>query len=169
MGERMFFPPHGVARVAEISARQFEGAPQEFYVFHLERGGTVWIPTREPSRKGLRPLMSAQKAKQLLQKLKGRYQIKGTTGWKVRAQQYKEALLTGSCDDYTAVLHELLERHRAERLTASEQRIFEQAQKMFVSEVATVLKISPAELESNLEAMMTVAEPPEPGFSQAEC
>ena len=135
-----------------VETREFGDFKEEFYVLELSRGGNSLVPTKTIDNIGLRPLISAAKAKKLLKSLKAEPELENIEGWKERAAAYTEGLKTGSPERYTAVLHELLYRAKSDKLSATEQRMLEQARGYFLTEVGEVLNLSGDSLEQSLVA-----------------
>ena len=151
VGERVFCPPHGVAKVISIEDRSFGGPAQEFYVLELTRGGHLLVPTNNLGNSGMRPLVSANKAKQLLRKAKTKPRAKKKVlGWKERASLYNDGLRSGSSERYTEVLQELMYRAKADKLSTSEQTLLDRARSYFITEVGAVLDVAAERLEKDL-------------------
>ncbi len=150
VGDTIFYPLHGVAKVASKETRNFGGHDAEFFILELSRGGRSLVPIGNVDQEGIRPLISANKARSLLKQLKERPELENKLGWKERAAIYTEGLRTGASDRYTDILQELLYRAAEDKLTSSEQRTLETARGYFVGEVATVLNKEPAQLERQL-------------------
>ena len=151
VGSLVFYPAHGVASVTGKEEREFAGGvKQDFYVLELERGGTLLLPASKVERAGVRDLVSANKARELVKKLKTvpETEIKlDHASRKRRDGLYSEALRSGSADRYTEVLQELLFRLRSDKLSNSEQRTFDVARSYFVGEVGAALELSPEQVE----------------------
>lgn len=153
IGDYIFYPTHGVAKVIRKEDMQFDDTPQEFYVLELQKGGSLFIPTAGVNGLGLRPLVSPAKAKKLLKKAKtappkDTKTQKMTT--KDRTAKYAEDLKTGESELYTEVLQELRFRAIEDKLTTSERNLLEKARHYFVSELATVLDRPPKEIEDEV-------------------
>lgn len=149
-GDTIFYPAHGVAKVIGIEERQFGDLRQEFYILELNRGGKSLVPTKHVESAGLRPLISAKRAKELLKQLKDVPKIDRSKSWKDRASQYSDGLRTGSPESYTAILQELMYRARADKLSTTETKMLETARSYFVAEVGEVLNIPAERLEKDL-------------------
>jgi fatty acid desaturase/RNA polymerase-interacting CarD/CdnL/TRCF family regulator len=145
VGSRVFYPGHGVASVAAIEKRAFGGAMQVYYVLALasDRAATVLLPIDKVGQAGVRPLVSAHKARALMRAVAeapAAAEFKSdAASRKHRATGYSDALRSGSADRYTEALRELLARFRAGKLSPSEQQTLNQALAMFVGEVSAAL------------------------------
>lgn len=153
VGEHIFYPTHGVARVLRKEDMKFEDEAQEFYVLELQKGGSLFIPTGGVDGLGLRPLVSQSKAKKLLKKVKtvpdpDPELEKMTT--KDRTAKYAEDLKTGESELYTCVLQDLRHRAMEDKLTTSERNLLDRARGYFIAELATVLEKPHEEIESDI-------------------
>src|SRR6185503_15721659 len=68
VGSRVFYPGHGVVSVASIEERELGGGVQKFYVLaiELDAGVKLFLPVDKVDQAGVRELVSASKARQLL-------------------------------------------------------------------------------------------------------
>ncbi|HYU15348.1 MAG TPA: CarD family transcriptional regulator [Candidatus Acidoferrum sp.] len=157
VGSRVFYPSHGVGLVAGIEEREFGHEKQIFYVLELDRGVKVLLPRSKIAQAGVRELVTATKARELLEKVRTEPANKADlrtdhAARKERAATYADGLRSGSADRYTAILQELLFRSRTMRLSPSEQQTLETARSFFVGEIGAALKRSPATVEADLLA-----------------
>ena len=156
VGSRVFYPGHGVASVTGTEEREFGGGKQVFYVLELEldRGVKLMLPVGKVEQAGVRPLVSAQKARELLKLVKDAIapvDLKSDpASRKLRATGYAEALRSGSAERYTEILGELLSRSRASKLSAGEQQSLTLALAMFVGEMSAALDLRPDEVKADL-------------------
>lgn len=151
IGARVFYPPHGVASVVAVEERELEPGSdsQSFYVLALTRG-RVLLPVDNGAPDGLRELVSASKARELLERVKTRPSSKPAPSPRARAAAYADLLRDGSPDGYTEVLRALLFRSRDGKLSANDRRVLEVARGYFVSEVSAALDKPDAEIEALL-------------------
>ncbi len=156
VGSRVFYPGHGVASVTGTEEREFGGGKQVFYVLELEldRGVKLMLPVGKVEQAGVRPLVSAQKARELMKLVKDAIapvDLKSDpASRKLRATGYAEALRSGSAERYTEILGELLSRSRASKLSAGEQQSLTLALAMFVGEMSAALDLRPDEVKADL-------------------
>ncbi len=156
VGDRVFYPSHGVASVTGTEEREFGGEPLSLYVLKLVRGGTLLVPVGKVERAGIRSLVPVKVASKLLQMVKE--DPEGEVAFDVgsrksRNARYADLLRTGSADAYTEVLRELLYRTRRGKLVASEQRTLDAARGYFVGEICAALDVSPDEIEEQLSSV----------------
>lgn len=156
-GDTIFYPAHGVAKVLGVEERQFGEFTEEFFILELNRGGRSLVPTKNIDQAGLRALISARRAKELIKSMRDQPTIDKSKSWKDRASKYSEGLKTGDPVEYTKILQELMFRARADKLSTTETKMLETARSYFLAEVGDVLDISPEKLEAQLvEAIATL-------------
>lgn len=151
IGSRVFHPTHGVVEVMGLETRKLGEHVQEFYVLGLTRGGTLLLPAGNIAQAGVRELVSATKARELMQKVKTVKVAPSKASWRERAATYKDGLRSGSADRYTEILSELLSLARSAKLSASDQQMFDVAHGHFVGEIGAVLDRPPHEIEAGLD------------------
>jgi len=155
VGSRVFYPSHGVASVTGVEERTLGEGKQLFYVLEVGRVAKLLLPIGKVVPARLRHIVSAAKARELLQRVKVPPAPRAEAATdhaarKGRALAYAEALKSGSADRYTEVLNELLYRSLADKLSATEQQTLDTARGYFVGEIGAALKLTPAEVAADL-------------------
>ena len=160
VGSRVFYPGHGVATVTGTEEREFGDGTQVFYVLELgnERPVKLLLPVDKVAHAGVRALVSAAKAGQLMKAVVEEPEPTAAlktdpASRKLRSTSYSEALRSGSPDRYTEVLRELLFRFRSGKLSASEQQTLLQAVAVFVGEMSAALDTPPEAVKANLRSV----------------
>ncbi|HEU5058754.1 MAG TPA: fatty acid desaturase [Kofleriaceae bacterium] len=158
LGSRVFYPGHGVVSVVGREERAFGGDVQVFYVLALlsDRAATVMLPIDKLGQAGIRPLVSATKARALMRAVAEAPELadikSDPASRKHRASGYSEALRSGSADRYTQTVRELLARFRAGKLSPSDHQTLNQALSMFVGEVSAALDRGLDDVRAELRA-----------------
>lgn len=156
VGSLVFYPGHGVASVTGKEERELGDGTVVFYVLQLriDRSVKLLVPIGKVNQAGLRALVSAAKARELM---KAVAQVPAATeekndpaSRKQRTTGYSEALRSGSADRYTEILRELLFRFRSGKLSPSEQQTLNQALALFVGEVSAALDRPPDDVRADL-------------------
>jgi len=153
IGDRVFYPAHGVAAVTGEEERDFGGIKQSFYVLELERGGSVMVPVGKVDRAGVRSLVNADQARELMKLVMTDPQVEiklDHASRKRRYALYAEALKSGSALRYTEILQELLFRLRTDKLSSSEQQTLDTARSYFVGEVGVGLDLTADQCDAEL-------------------
>jgi len=151
IGSRLFYPGHGVVSVLCIEERVFGASPQDFYVLSLSPGDKVLLPVDNVAKAGVRELVSATKARELLARVTTAPAAGETKSWKERSLDYAGGLRLGCPDRYTDILQELLHRSRTAKLSAKDTQSLQVARGYFVAEIGAVLDMPAQEVEAALE------------------
>ncbi len=151
VGSRVFLPRHGVVSVLGLEAREFGARTQDFYVIGLSNGGKLLLPTHNVSQVGIRALVSAEQAQELIERVGQAPEPVARASARERAAIYADGLRSGSPERYTAILQELLFRSRSAKLSSGDRHALEVACSYFVGEMAAALDRSPAEITASLD------------------
>jgi RNA polymerase-interacting CarD/CdnL/TRCF family regulator len=130
---------------------QFGDGAQDFYAIGLSRGGKLLLPVDNVTRAGIRPLVSASKARELIDKVRQAPDTPWITSARERAASFARGLRSGSPDRYTAILQELLFRARSATLSSGDQHALDVARGYFVGEVGAALDRSAEEVAGSLD------------------
>lgn len=133
-----------------VEEREFAGQSQKYYILELTRGGKSLVPITHLEHTGLRPLISANKARNLLKSMKEPLELDSSKSWKDRASKYNEGLKSGCADTYAAILQELMYRAKADKLSTTETKMLETARSYFISEVGQVLDMPVEKIDKTL-------------------
>src|SRR5579864_8056120 len=97
VGDKAVHPAHGLGEVISIEHREIGGAKGEFYVLRiLDNGMRVMVPRGVPSAAGLRPVMSAKEADQVLETMRARQVAVDLQPWSRRFRAYTEMIKSGA-------------------------------------------------------------------------
>jgi RNA polymerase-interacting CarD/CdnL/TRCF family regulator len=151
VGSRVFCPRHGVGSVLARERREVGHSTAEFYVIGLPRGGKLLLPVDNVEPAGIRPLISASKARELVELLERPPEPAREISARERAATYADGLRSGAPDRYTEILRELLFRSRSAKLSSADHQVLEVACGYFIGEIGAVLDRSPAEMAASLD------------------
>lgn len=155
-GNLVVYPAQGVGEIEKIDHREIGGAQCEFYIVRIRANRvTLMVPVNNAANVGLRPLVSAAEARNILETLKTDINKAVFTGqnWNRRFREYTERLKSHSLQIVADVLRELLLISRAKELSFGERRLLEQAMSLVSEELAEVLGIAAANLRDELIAL----------------
>lgn len=128
-----------MAAVLGLEELSFGDSSQTFYVLGLSRGKKLLIPIENLPTAGVRALVSPDKAHELLEQVTAKPTTPSPTFWRERAASHADGLRTGDADKYTEILQQLLQRARAEKLSATDQHTLQVARTYFLAEISAVL------------------------------
>src|SRR5690606_20949285 len=137
--------------------KRIKGQSQSFYVIHIvETGMKVMVPTAGASGL-LRPIISRQDAKAVVETLK-RDEIAVTAQpWNRRYREYTEMLNSGSPVEVAKVLRDLSRLRTDKELSFGERRLLEQARGLLVTELALAKRVKEARIEQDIDALLPPA------------
>lgn len=156
VGDKAVHPAHGLGEVTAIESRATGGSSDGlFYVLKiLESGMRVMVPKRTAETVGLREVMSAEQAAQVLEVFSTKEKPVGTGPWNRRLRAYTELLKSGSPVEVARVLRDLYSvkfRHEKE-LSYGERRLMDQARALLLKELAAATATDEKTIERMIEA-----------------
>jgi RNA polymerase-interacting CarD/CdnL/TRCF family regulator len=139
-----------VVSVLGLEATEFGDRTQDVYVIGLPSGDKLHLPVHNLSQVGIRALVSAEQAQELIERVKRSPEPVARASARERAATYADGLRSGSPERYTAILQELLFRSRSATLSSGDRHALEVARGYFVDEIAAALDQSPDEITASL-------------------
>lgn len=153
IGTLVVYPAQGVGEIERIDHKDIGGAMCDFYIVRIRSNNiTLMVPVKNASNVGLRALISAEQAADILKELHGDLEKIIFTGqnWNRRFREYSERLKSSNLSVVAEVLRELLLIGRTKELSFGERRLLEQAMNLVSGELAEVLSLSANELKDEL-------------------
>ncbi|MFO0674122.1 MAG: CarD family transcriptional regulator [Polyangiaceae bacterium] len=152
-GARCVHPQHGVVEIVGVVTRELGGASVALYELKLVAGeGKILVPVAAAESAGLRPIMTAKEADELLAFMKTRRDGHDARPFQKRMRAYGEMLRSG---DRRAIAEVLRDMHRSSTekdLSFGERRLLAQARAMLVTELAMAKRTTVDAIEAALEA-----------------
>jgi CarD family transcriptional regulator len=149
IGDKAFYPAHGVAEITGIESHEVGGGKQTFYVLRiLDNGGKVMVPT---SANGLREIMSPEEVDQVFGVLRVKALAVEATTWNRRHREYKEKIDSGDPKQIAQVLRDLYLLKNDKDLSFGERKMLDTAKSRLVKE----LSIARDMCEEDIEAEFT--------------
>lgn len=160
VGDKVVYPNHGVGVVKEIRDLKYGGQNTTFISLQiLASDSVVMVPIENSTAVGLRKLVSKQKVKQVLDKLRTAA-VDVPNDWKGRYQENQDKLKSGDLEQVAEVLKNLTYLNSIKTLSYRERKMLDRARALVVSELAEASKILPARIEKDIdEAMSDVLKP----------
>jgi CarD family transcriptional regulator len=138
IGQRVSYPNHGVGTIEKIEDKQLGTALTSFYSLRLlENNSLVLVPVDRAENIGVRPVISAYQCDKVLKFLAEDF-IDCSKDWKERYRSFTDKMQSGCIFDAAAVLKFLSHLSREKSLSFREQRMFDKARYLVVSELAAV-------------------------------
>lgn len=154
VGEMAVHPAHGVGEVARIETRSLGGRTSSFYVLQIGTSGLkVMVPTDAAERVGLRPVMSAESADEILEVLASPEVAVDLQPWNRRFRAYTEMLKSGSPTEIAKVLRDLHRLKFDKDLSFGERKLLDQAQTLLVEELALAKGVTREDICGRIDAL----------------
>ncbi len=152
VGQLAVHPAHGVGSVASIEEKDFGGTLSIVYVLHIVGSGLrVMVPKGAGARVGLRPVMSATEADNILAILATAEVAVTVQPWNRRFRAYTEMIASGSAREIAKVLRDMNRLKFDKDLSFGERRLLDQAKGLLVQELALAKETKTAEMEAVIE------------------
>ncbi|WP_151737058.1 CarD family transcriptional regulator [Paenibacillus tengchongensis] len=156
-GDEVFYPNHGAGCVKDVETLQITGSPQEYYkIFIASNSLSLYVPTNEARRMGLRKLSSPQQLEEARQHFfagSAKLPMNSTE----RKTMLKDKLHSGTAADLYEILRDMVcSKGHDTKLTADDKHVMEHTLHLLSSELMMVRNISLAEAEQLLKKDMEV-------------
>lgn len=138
VGQKVAYPNHGVCCVETIERKDVGANCEEFYNLRvLSNNSSILVPKDKVAAIGIRPVITTGQCRTLLSFLAEDFP-EPDHDWKLRSREYSEKILTGDVFAVADVLKKLRRLTQTKTLSFREQRMFEKANFLIVSEIAAV-------------------------------
>ena len=149
-GDFVFYPAHGVGKIADIAKQKIAGSELELIVVNFDKDKmTLRIPMAKAENIGLRKISGADTMNDALSVLKGKAKVKKIM-WSRRAQEYENKINSGNPVAIAEVVRDLYRSENLAEQSYSERQIYEQALDRLANEVAVCENISSADATKKL-------------------
>ena len=96
IGEKVVYPNHGVGIIEQVTSRQVNGVPEEFYMLRIHSNDSlVMVPTSNVDSVGLRKIIRKSDVTGLFKLLEEDF-FEPEADWKGRYKDHSEKMRTGS-------------------------------------------------------------------------
>lgn len=151
IGDQIAHHLHGAGVIDGIEERRINGVTRKYYQFRLPAGGMeVMIPVDHCEEIGIRPIISAEEADELLQEL-GDIEIDMTQNWNRRYRENMDKLRSGDPCKVAEVIRNLMRVEREKRLSTGEKKLLANARQILTSEIVLVEGIPEEEAMSMID------------------
>lgn len=154
IGQKVIYPNHGVGVIETIEQKQIGADQLSFYTLRISfNNSLVLVPVKNADEVGLRMPISASDCEQLFDYLSEDF-TKISCDWKVRFREFSEKVKSGEVFAVADVLKKLTFLSRLKPLSFREQRLYEKAHYLVVSELAAVCRKKECEIEKRVESAL---------------
>jgi CarD family transcriptional regulator len=154
VGEHLVHPHHGVTVLEGRERRQLGTSPlREYFVLRAAHADlVVWVPVDRASELGVRQVMSAAEAIEVLEVLSKPVRLPG--GWARRFKNHSEKLRSGDLHEIMAVVRNLVVLNVHRKISAAETKMLARARDMVVPELMLALGQSRDAFDQRFEELM---------------
>ncbi|MBN2352309.1 MAG: CarD family transcriptional regulator [Spirochaetales bacterium] len=152
--QKIVYPLHGVGEITSIEERVFLGKKTVYYIIYLDVPDmTVMMPVTEADERGIRSIVHKKEALKALTVVAKDFQPV-SADWKMRYQMNLELLKKGSVLDIAKVVRSLYNRSKIKELPILERKLFDNAIKLLIDEIAYSLRKEKDEVEAMIYKKM---------------
>ncbi len=158
VGDKAYYPVHGVAEVVDVEKRDIGGTSMSVYVLKIvESGLKIMVPTTNADAVGLRFLMSSEEVEEVYSILRSKEVASDSQTWNRRYREYMEKIKTGSAFEIAEVLRDLCLLRNSKDLSFGERRMLETARGLLVKEIAQSQSQGETEVAEGIETIFRKA------------
>ena len=156
VGDKAYYPVHGIAEVVALEKREIGPQITAVYVLRIiDSGMKIMVPTGNADAVGLRPIMSTSDVGEVFSILRSSEITSDNQTWNRRYREYMDKIKTGSAYEIAEVLRDLYLLRRHKDLSFGERRMLETARGLLVREMAIARKETEPTIEAEIESIFT--------------
>ncbi|HET6613000.1 MAG TPA: CarD family transcriptional regulator [Kofleriaceae bacterium] len=158
VGDKAYYPVHGVAEVVAVESRDIGGNATDVYVLKVvDTGLKIMVPKSNAKSVGLRTIMSEKDVGEVFSILASADGAIDTQTWNRRYREYMEKIKTGSAFEIAEVLRDLYRLRTSKELSFGERRMMETARGLLVKEIALARDTTEGDIEREIDALFPAA------------
>lgn len=160
VGDRAFYPVHGVVEVVRIEEKDMGGSTQSFYVLAiLGLDRRILVPTANAATVGLRRLVTEEEIDAVKKILADKPAVFNLETWNRRARTFGEKIKTGSVIDIAEIVRELGWLREKKALAFGERRTLDSAMGLLVKEISVSRGEPEATTKLEIDAIFGLPDP----------
>jgi CarD family transcriptional regulator len=137
VGDNAVYPGHGVGKVTAIETKEILGTKHTFYSINiLDSGMKIMVPKNNAEAVGLRPIISRDEAKKVIEILRETNVKIDNQTWNRRYREYMEKIKTGSVYQIAEVLRDLFLLKVDKELSFGERKMLDSARTLLLRELS---------------------------------
>lgn len=157
IGQKVSYPNHGVCKIEKIAKKEVSAQAAECYSLRvLANNSLIYVPVENAESVGVRPILNSSQCSKLMEFLAKDFE-EPASDWKHRTREFNQKLQTGDVFETADVLKKLAFIMRGKKLSFREQRMFERAKFLVVSELAVVCSQAECQIEAKVEKLLGCA------------
>ena len=161
VGDKVVYPHHGAATIVGKEKLEFKDEKQDFYVLEIATDQLiVRVPAASTVERGVRPVISKSKARQVFQTLRSEPQEAGSN-WSRWYKVLTEKINSGDIFQVAEVIRDLDYAQKIKGISPALKRMLAKARLIIISELQFSLDVSEEEATKRLERALPKVEPDE--------
>ena len=154
VGDKAYYPVHGVAEVVALENRDIAGSATNVYILKiLESGLKIMVPTQKADAVGLRELLSDEEVQEVYSILRAKEGASDNQTWNRRYREYMDKIKTGSAFEIAEVLRDLCLLRGNKDLSFGERKMLDQAKHLLVKEISLAKKSKEETIEQEIQTI----------------
>lgn len=150
IGDRVAHPLHGAGIISAVENKRIDGVVRAYYVMRLPFGDMlIKFPQDTCERVGVRPILTPDEINDILNHVPD-IDLDMDQNWNKRYRENMARIRSGDLLTVSGVIKGLLRRDMERGLSSGERKMLHAAKQILVSEMALVLEMSVAEVETVL-------------------
>lgn len=155
VGDKVVHPMHGAGIIDSIVQRKVAGQLQEYYLLKLSVGNmVVMVPTNNTGEIGMRPVVSGQKAEELMSAMEG-IEVDMTQNWNRRYRENMVRLKSGDLLEVARVVKGLRQREGQRGLSNGERKMLHTAKQILISELVLAQSLPYETVENSVDMVLS--------------
>ena len=155
IGDKIVHPMHGAGVIDSIATQRVNGVVRDYYVLKLPVGGMqVMVPTDNSAEIGVRPIVAAGKAEEIIVALRD-IQVENDSNWNRRYRENMLRLKSGDLMEVARVMKGLILRDEKKGLSTGERKMLHSAKQILISEIVLSQNASYEEIEGRINMALT--------------
>lgn len=148
IGDKIVHPMHGAGVIDDIVSKKMNGVLRDYYNLKLPTGTMmVLIPTDHSDEIGVRPIVDAQRADEIIEILRS-IEVDMTQNWNHRYRENMIRLKSGDLMEVARVVKSLMLRDNARGLSTGERKMLHSAKQILISELVLAKECSYEDMEA---------------------
>ena len=154
IGDMIAHPMHCAGVIDSIEEKKLNGCIRKYYILKMPSGGmVVMIPTESTEQIGVRPIVDAGAADELMASI-CKIDVEMTSNWNRRYRENMQRIKSGDLLEVARVVKGLMTRDNEKGLSTGERKMLLSAKQILISEIVLSKKLSYEEVESQLNASL---------------
>ena len=155
VGDKVVHLMHGAGIIDSIVQRKVAGQVQEYYQLKLSVGNmVVMVPTDNTREIGMRPVVSVDKAEELMSEMEG-IEVDMTQNWNRRYRENMVRLKSGDLLEVARVVKGLRQREGQRGLSNGERKMLHTAKQILISELVLAQSLPYETVESSVDMVLS--------------